>query len=84
MSPVRSATPDSNKGAEPNIAWQLPPNADPVAEQAAASKDQVGPYVLHAKERLMAIGLYIFVHRDVQHLVTGEKPIPTCPDPPVD
>ncbi|KAG8927387.1 hypothetical protein FRC01_007549 [Tulasnella sp. 417] len=71
VSPVRSATPDSNKGAEPNITWQLPPNADPVAEQAAASKNQVGPYVLHAKERLMAIALYIFVHRDVQHLVTG-------------
>lgn len=80
MSPARSATPDSNKGAEPNITWQLPPNADP----AAASKDQVGPYILHAKERLMAIGLYIFVHRDVQHLVTGEKPIPTYPDPPAD
>ncbi|KAG8942045.1 hypothetical protein FRC04_003893 [Tulasnella sp. 424] len=71
VSPARSATPDSNKGAEPNITWQLPPNADPAAEQAAASKDQVGPYILHAKERLMAIGLYIFVHRDVQHLVTG-------------
>lgn len=73
MTPVRSATPDSNKGAEPNISWKVPSDSDPVAEQAAASKDQVGPYVLHAKERLMAISLYIFVHRDVQHLVTGKS-----------
>ena len=53
--------------------WRLPPE-DINREEAIStieSADRIGPYVLHAKERLMAISLYIFVHRDVRHLVTG-------------
>ncbi|KAG8908354.1 hypothetical protein FRB99_007281 [Tulasnella sp. 403] len=71
--PVRSSTPDTGKAVETNAAWRAPPNGEaaPSIASAPQSQDTRGPYLLHAKERLMAISLYIFIHRDIQHLVQG-------------
>ncbi|KAG8970259.1 hypothetical protein FRC03_010449 [Tulasnella sp. 419] len=81
--PILMVPPSSSQGSarivkdkefEP-MKWQVPEGSDiPVVSETSSnggSQPKSGPYVLHCKERLMAIALYVFVHRDVQHLIEG-------------
>ncbi|KAG8999198.1 hypothetical protein FRB94_006387 [Tulasnella sp. JGI-2019a] len=60
-----------HEGQESHVPWHTTQNgpAKNGVEPRHPHHGQ-GPYVLVVKERLMAIALYIFVHRDAQHLVT--------------